>query len=175
MAHLWSEVTQSCPTLCNPWTLAHQDPPSMGFSRQEYWSGLPCPFIESQIATDIINFYMLTFKLLDSRVVFLMYKSNDIVCMSERIRRVILEQREKLSGCTEDPAEMRNHEFAMTSTSTAVSFSLVRSKSLVCETDTELEFCHVRPESEGCWWHSNLKKKKFYWFILFILDGAGSS
>ena len=24
-----------------PWTLAHQAPPSMGFSRQEYWSGLP--------------------------------------------------------------------------------------------------------------------------------------
>ena len=24
------------------WTLAHQAPPSMGFSRQEYWSGLPC-------------------------------------------------------------------------------------------------------------------------------------
>ena len=26
-----------------PWTLAHQAPPSMGFSRQEYWSGLPFP------------------------------------------------------------------------------------------------------------------------------------
>ena len=25
------------------WTLAHQAPPSMGFPRQEYWSGLPCP------------------------------------------------------------------------------------------------------------------------------------
>ena len=25
------------------WTVAHQDPLSMGFSRQEYWSGLPCP------------------------------------------------------------------------------------------------------------------------------------
>ena len=24
-----------------PWTVAHQAPPSMGFSRQEYWSGLP--------------------------------------------------------------------------------------------------------------------------------------
>ena len=24
------------------WTIAHQAPPSMGFSRQEYWSGLPC-------------------------------------------------------------------------------------------------------------------------------------
>ena len=27
-----------------PWTVAHQAPLSMGFSRQEYWSGLPCPY-----------------------------------------------------------------------------------------------------------------------------------
>ena len=26
-----------------PWTAAHHPPPSMGFSRQEYWSGLPLP------------------------------------------------------------------------------------------------------------------------------------
>ena len=26
-----------------PWTVAYQDPPSMGFFRQEYWSGLPFP------------------------------------------------------------------------------------------------------------------------------------
>ena len=26
-----------------PWTLAHQDPLSMGLSRQGYWSGLLCP------------------------------------------------------------------------------------------------------------------------------------
>ena len=26
-----------------PWTVAHQAPLSMGFSRQEHWSGLPCP------------------------------------------------------------------------------------------------------------------------------------
>ena len=26
-----------------PWTIAHQTPPSMEFSRQEYWSGLPFP------------------------------------------------------------------------------------------------------------------------------------
>ena len=30
--------------LATPWTTAHQAPPSMGFSRQEYWSGLPLPF-----------------------------------------------------------------------------------------------------------------------------------
>ena len=27
--------------LATPWTVAHQAPPSMGFSRQEYWSGVP--------------------------------------------------------------------------------------------------------------------------------------
>ena len=27
----------------NPWTVAHQAPLSMEFSRQEYWRGLPCP------------------------------------------------------------------------------------------------------------------------------------
>ena len=29
--------------LTTPWTVAYQAPPSMGFSRQEYWSGLPSP------------------------------------------------------------------------------------------------------------------------------------
>ena len=38
-----SEVAQSCPTLATPWTAAYQAPPSMGFSRQEYWSGVPLP------------------------------------------------------------------------------------------------------------------------------------
>ena len=36
-------VTKSCPTLATPWTVARQAPLSMGFSRQEYWSGLPFP------------------------------------------------------------------------------------------------------------------------------------
>ena len=29
--------------LATPWTAAHQAPPSIGFSRQEYWSGVPLP------------------------------------------------------------------------------------------------------------------------------------
>ena len=40
-----SEVAQSCPTLATPWTTAYQAPPSMGFSRQKYWSGVPLPSI----------------------------------------------------------------------------------------------------------------------------------
>ena len=33
-------------TLATQWTIACQAPPSMGFSRQEYWSGLPFPSLE---------------------------------------------------------------------------------------------------------------------------------
>ena len=36
-------VTQPCPTLVIPWTLTHQAPMYLGFSRQKYWSGLPFP------------------------------------------------------------------------------------------------------------------------------------
>ena len=36
-------VTKLCPTFATPWTVAHQAPLSMGFSRQEYWSRLPFP------------------------------------------------------------------------------------------------------------------------------------
>ena len=32
-----------------PWTAAYQAPPSMGFSRQEYWSGVPLPSQELYI------------------------------------------------------------------------------------------------------------------------------
>ena len=34
---------QSCLIVCNPVDCSHQAPLSMGFSRQEYWCGLPCP------------------------------------------------------------------------------------------------------------------------------------
>ena len=36
-------VAQSCLTLWTPWTVACQAPLSMGFSRQEYWNGVPLP------------------------------------------------------------------------------------------------------------------------------------
>ena len=41
-----SEVAQLCQLLGTPWTAAHQAPLSMGFSRQEYWNGLPLPSLE---------------------------------------------------------------------------------------------------------------------------------
>jgi len=36
-------VAKLCPTLGTPGTVARQAPLSMGFCRQEYWSGLPFP------------------------------------------------------------------------------------------------------------------------------------
>ena len=36
-------VAKSCLTFVTPWTVACQAPLSMGFPRQEYWSGLPFP------------------------------------------------------------------------------------------------------------------------------------
>ena len=38
---VWCLITKSCPTAVIPWTVVCQASRSMGFSRQEYWSGLP--------------------------------------------------------------------------------------------------------------------------------------
>ena len=36
--------------LCaTPWTVSHQAPPSMGFSRQKYWSGVTLPYLDGHI------------------------------------------------------------------------------------------------------------------------------
>ena len=46
-----------------PWTVAYHTPPSMGFSRQEYWSGLQFPspikwnFLKSQYSKDTLAFF----------------------------------------------------------------------------------------------------------------------
>ena len=54
-----SEVAQWCLTLATPWTAAYQAPPSMGFSRQEYWSGLPFPSPEVIPSYFFFNFYVI--------------------------------------------------------------------------------------------------------------------
>ena len=39
----WVKLLSRVWLFATPWTIAHQAPLSMGFSRQEYWSGLPFP------------------------------------------------------------------------------------------------------------------------------------
>ena len=44
----FSSCLQSFPaSFPTPWTAAYQAPPSVGFSRQEYWSGVPLPSLDS--------------------------------------------------------------------------------------------------------------------------------
>ena len=50
--------------LATPWTAAYQAPPSMGFSRQEYWSGVPLPSPKSRL---------ITIKTLPGPLLFLLY------------------------------------------------------------------------------------------------------
>ena len=49
-----AKLLQSCPTLCDPIDGSHQAPPSLGFSRQEHWSGLPLP---SPVTYEILFFF----------------------------------------------------------------------------------------------------------------------
>ena len=49
-----NEAAQSCHLLATPWTTAYQAPPSMGFSRQEYWSGVPLPSPGTSILFSIV-------------------------------------------------------------------------------------------------------------------------
>ena len=43
--------------LATPWIAAYQAPPSMGFSKQDYWSGVPLPSPTEPLGKPIIDFY----------------------------------------------------------------------------------------------------------------------
>ena len=69
-----NKVAQLCPTLSDPMDCgAFQAPPSMGFSRQEYWSGMPLPspstlygspYLVFTITLSDENFYVLSILIL---------------------------------------------------------------------------------------------------------------
>ena len=42
-SRIYIYITHNCQNFATPWTVAYQASPSMGFSRQECWSGLPFP------------------------------------------------------------------------------------------------------------------------------------
>ena len=48
--------------LVTPWTAAYQALPSMGFSRQEYWSGVPLPSLLSPLVTTNLFSRFMTIK-----------------------------------------------------------------------------------------------------------------
>ena len=60
-------VAQSCLTLCDPRTVACQAALSMGFSRQEYWSGLPFPspgiFLTQELNPGLLHYRQILYHL----------------------------------------------------------------------------------------------------------------
>ena len=64
--------------LAIPWTAAHQAPPSMGFSRQEYWSGVPLPSLLSLFTFGQLPcVFLFIFKLLYNIAVFFAIHSHE--------------------------------------------------------------------------------------------------
>ena len=55
LSHVWLVVT--------PWTAAYQAPPSMGFSRQEYWSGVPLPSLVEYCYTRLLTGLAIAFSI----------------------------------------------------------------------------------------------------------------
>ena len=51
------------PLCAIPWTATHQALLSLGFSRQEYWSGLPCPLLQGIFPTQWSNLHLLSLPL----------------------------------------------------------------------------------------------------------------
>ena len=58
------EVAQSRLTFTTPWTAAYQAPLSMGFSRQEYWSGMPLPSPDATLIIFKVFFFFFKIYLL---------------------------------------------------------------------------------------------------------------
>ena len=56
-SNAWKWKVKMKSLLATPWTAAYQAPLSMGFSRQEYWSGVPLPSPKIYLKTNKIYFY----------------------------------------------------------------------------------------------------------------------
>ena len=89
-----SEVSQSYPTFSDPWTAAHQAPLAMGFSRQEYWSGVPLPslgtklrcvkiYSKHQILKTSYSFYVLSYNCM---LILVIYWNDTILIILGKIK-----------------------------------------------------------------------------------------
>ena len=105
LCHVWH--------LATPWTAAHQAPPFIGFSRQEYWSGVPLPSpilriilvyyiycVSGLLYLKIFSFWIITFihflvliHLYTSNVTFITYVENRHSHYAQRYLYTFLEWR----------------------------------------------------------------------------------
>ena len=78
--------------LATPWTVAYQAPPSMGFSRQEYWSGVPLPSPVGCLVRTL-KFLVLNIKIISPLFSFLQvnfYLFNSSQIYTETLKRTFL-------------------------------------------------------------------------------------
>ena len=62
--------------LATPWTAAYQAPPSMGFSRQEYWSGVPLPSPCTCLTISNVEYFFISFGYLHVFYEICLFKSS---------------------------------------------------------------------------------------------------
>ena len=77
--------------LATPWTAAYQAPPSMGFSRQEYWSGVPLPsplYPFTQLYFSIYTYHLTTTSNLTSN-----YRTIALISHASKVMLKILQAR----------------------------------------------------------------------------------
>ena len=71
-------------SLATPWTAAHQAPPSMVFSKQEYWSGVPLPSPPLDLVSFISKFIMYSLnKHLGSPAIHSSFESRPVSLLSQ--------------------------------------------------------------------------------------------
>ena len=92
LSHVWLFAT--------PWTAAFQAPPSMGFSRQEYWSGLPLPSSKDRLVSayilcihDLVNLFLIFSTFLEYAVYFF-----KLWQMSKYFSNILIEKNLHISG-----------------------------------------------------------------------------
>ena len=77
--------------LCaTPQTAAHQAPPSMGFSRQEYWSGVPLPSLDMSIATPVFLLFPFSWNIFFHPLNFSLYVPLHEVCLFQKTYTLLL-------------------------------------------------------------------------------------
>ena len=81
--------------LVTSWTAAYQAPASMGFSRHEYWSGVPLPSPFEGLR-EVISFYFymrsLSWEPMNSKAELILTAGNEVVVWEKRLCRAVVAQ-----------------------------------------------------------------------------------
>ena len=156
-----SEVAQSCPTF--------QAPPSMGFSRQEYWSGVPLPSVLKVANSFQITIYMDLDKLLNNgpkvhifkvayevKNVFVTCYLFELMLMLHSSKRYLLRSREKWFECgigvyvaRDEAAEISKTEYSSTICYFPFCSSILSLKLLAKSQSSTILFSHYTRYRKG--------------------------